>query len=346
MTSRYGLANLDELIEKALSEAEGFEFSKFSISSSIPRVLELEQEEKWDKEGLSNALSTKTELNRELVSKFSEKSGKKFTREEPDINILFDFTNNRVEISSSSVFIYGHYRKFSRELAQTKWPCYCKNGCEKCGGTKVKHLSIEDVFSEQFLREFDATDSKFHGAGREDIDALMLGEGRPFVLELISPKRRKLNLGFLGKKVNKSAKGKVEIFNLKYENSSIVERVKKARLEKSYRALVQTSAPFSEKDLSEIPTKLTLYQKTPKRVIHRRADLVRVRKILNLECKKISEDMLEIKMSTEAGTYVKEFISGDNGRTKPSLAEFLKTDAICKELDVINVRHPFISDYW
>ena len=32
---------------------------------------------------------------------------------------------------------------------------------------------------------FGATASKFHSAGREDIDVRMLGGGRPFVLELV-----------------------------------------------------------------------------------------------------------------------------------------------------------------
>ena len=34
----------------------------------------------------------------------------------------------------------------------------------------------------------------FHGMGREDIDALCLGEGRPFVLELSEPRIRDIDL--------------------------------------------------------------------------------------------------------------------------------------------------------
>ena len=45
--------------------------------------------------------------------------------------------------------------------------------------------------------------------------------------------------------------------------------------------------------------------------------------------------VFEIK--TESGTYIKELISGDNGRTKPSLSEILKQKAAVKKLVVKEV---------
>ncbi|HJJ55311.1 MAG TPA: hypothetical protein O0X50_04415 [Methanocorpusculum sp.] len=39
----------------------------------------------------------------------------------------------------------------------------------------------------------------------------------------------------------------------------------------------------------------------------------------------------------DSGLYIKELISGDNGRTSPSLAEILKSPARVTELDVIQV---------
>jgi len=39
----------------------------------------------------------------------------------------------------------------------------------------------------------------------------------------------------------------------------------------------------------------------------------------------------------DSGLYIKELISGDGGRTKPSLAGSLGVDAVVAELDVINV---------
>jgi tRNA pseudouridine synthase 10 len=46
---------------------------------------------------------------------------------------------------------------------------------------------------------------------------------------------------------------------------------------------------------------------------------------------------LELQVRTQAGLYVKELISGDGGRTRPSAAEVLGVPAACAELDVIAV---------
>ena len=72
----------------------------------------------------------------------------------------------------------------------------------------------------------------------------------------------------------------------------------------------------------------------------------RIRTVKEIHYKQLGPKSLELIMKTEAGTYVKEFISGDGGRTKPSVSEFLGVSAVCKELDVIKVKHDFLSDYW
>jgi tRNA pseudouridine synthase 10 len=43
---------------------------------------------------------------------------------------------------------------------------------------------------------------------------------------------------------------------------------------------------------------------------------------------------VELEVRTEAGLYVKELITGDAGRTSPSVAEVLGVPAECVELDV------------
>jgi len=50
--------------------------------------------------------------------------------------------------------------------------------------------------------------------------------------------------------------------------------------------------------------------------------------------------VLDIK--TQAGTYVKEFVHGDFGRTKPSLCDFLNIEVDIIALDVtgINLKWP------
>ncbi len=43
------------------------------------------------------------------------------------------------------------------------------------------------------------------------------------------------------------------------------------------------------------------------------------------------------EVRAESGTYIKELVSGDDGRTRPSLAEILGTPATCVALDVVKI---------
>ena len=82
-----------------------------------------------------------------------------------------------------------------------------------------------------------------------------------------------------------------------------------------------------------------LAQRTPDRVAHRRADLIRRREVVNVHepVVDIMEDNtteIEFTLRCESGTYVKETIHGDNGRTQPSVASLLKAKCEVLWLDV------------
>jgi len=78
-------------------------------------------------------------------------------------------------------------------------------------------------------------------------------------------------------------------------------------------------------------------QRTPIRVSHRRADKVRKRSVKKITVKKIDSKILELTIECEGGLYIKELISGDEGRTQPSVSSLLGTPARCVELDVLEV---------
>lgn len=82
-----------------------------------------------------------------------------------------------------------------------------------------------------------------------------------------------------------------------------------------------------------------LNQRTPKRVEHRRADLIRDREILWVEAEVIGEDTFNLTLETESGTYVKEFVSGDDGRCEPSFSQALGVQCRVETLDVIAINN-------
>jgi tRNA pseudouridine synthase 10 len=115
---------------------------------------------------------------------------------------------------------------------------------------------------------------------------------------------------------------------------------------KSYVALVQVTPPVNIDDLLQLSstTNIMLDQRTPTRV-PRRADMVRKKIIEWINIKPVlnetGQEMVEFfnaEMRTSAGTYVKEFIHGDDGRTIPSLRTLLGCEsARCVQLDVLAV---------
>ena len=78
-------------------------------------------------------------------------------------------------------------------------------------------------------------------------------------------------------------------------------------------------------------------------MLHRRRNLLRRRKVLDMECTLLHNSLAECIIKTEGGLYVKELISGDEGRTSPSLSEILGVGATCIELDVLGVEAPDIE---
>jgi len=86
----------------------------------------------------------------------------------------------------------------------------------------------------------------------------------------------------------------------------------------------------------------TLAQRTPERVAHRRADKIRKRKVMQTSEAKVGVGkdgtmFGEFSLRCESGTYVKETIHGDGGRTQPSVASLIGALCEVEWLDVADI---------
>lgn len=86
----------------------------------------------------------------------------------------------------------------------------------------------------------------------------------------------------------------------------------------------------------------TLAQRTPERVAHRRADKIRKRKVMQtsgakVEVGKDGRMYGEFSLRCESGTYVKETIHGDGGRTQPSVSSLIGALCTVEWLDVADI---------
>ena len=335
--------DLDQAIEDIISHiaAEKIQFSNFLIGSRVdPEILRKENyiHEKFD----LDVENIKKEINREIGKELSLRLDKEVEFDNPDLVMMMDFKTWEIETQIKPLFIESRYRKLIRGIPQTKWPCSkCKGrGCESCNYTGKMYLeTVEELISEDAIKLAKGDGAKFHGAGREDIDVRMLGSGRTFVLEVINPKEREIDLEKLKNSVNEHASGKVEISDMKFVHRDRRAEIKESSRDtyKIYRAIVELDSEVKDEILESLQSIRIINQRTPIRVSHRRADKIRTREIKNLKCRKIDSTRLELVIECEGGLYIKELISGDENRSKPSVSEILGTNAKCVQLDVLDV---------
>ncbi|MHC1585173.1 MAG: tRNA pseudouridine(54/55) synthase Pus10 [Candidatus Syntropharchaeia archaeon] len=333
---------IDEWVERALNELQKYEYDTFLVGTRVSGLISENEEIIWAESGTTWAEPLKSELNRRVGKKIAKRTGKEVDFVRPDVLVLLDLEKESVKVEPSSLFLYGRYRKLIRGIPQTRWPhrkCGGK-GCEECNFEGKQYPeSVEELIKNPVIEEFDAEDGVLHGCGREDIDARMLGSGRPFVFEVKKPKFRNIDLSYLEKKINKENKGKIEVSDLKYTNRDAVREIKAIKANKVYRFRIELEKEIEKEKIIECLGSLDLIeQRTPSRVAHRRADLTRKRRVLRAELLDFKGKEAVIELECEGGLYVKELVSGDSGRTKPNISEILGVEAEVKELDVVDVK--------
>jgi tRNA pseudouridine synthase 10 len=339
---------LGEAADAATQALQGWEAASILIGTKLaPEFVEREEQLRGQLQ-IETGEPLKADLNREIGKLVTERVGLPADFTSPDLVVVLHIPAFTAELQVNSLFIYGRYQKHLRGIPQTKWTCReCGGkGCPRCKGTgKMYPESVEELIAAPLLRVTKGTDVRFHGAGREDIDARMLGEGRPFVIEVMSPRHRTINLKTITNRINRLAEGKVAVAELRFANKELVKRLKasSSTSKKVYKAIVQVSTPVRREELlplESLPMPLEVKQRTPQRVLHRRADRLRRKRVFALQVTPQDEHTFELTIQCQGGLYVKEFVSGDEGRTIPSITEILGKPAVCQQLDVLNVAVP------
>lgn len=246
--------------------------------------------------------------------------------------------------------VIGRYQKLQRGISNSIWVI---------DGVRKAEESIEEAIAlpAHSLFRTDGTfevligvnkelvEHKFASAGREDADVLMLGQGRPFYLELVNPRTLQptpSEIAQLQSEINAKHQGKVAVSDLQMVSRSDTKVLKDSASskQKSYRCLVRLSTPVPAEKLASVEqsTPIDIQQRNPTRV-PRRSDLVRQKTVLNLQLRQQDDEhLVMVDLTTSAGTYVKEFVHGDDGRTLPNLAELLGvSQAQVEWLDVTQV---------
>ena len=196
---------LNNLTEKSLDAIEGYEFTTFLVGIEVPVKVEEREDEFKAVFNLGYSESIKHEFGRLFGKALAERTGKEVDYLIPDLVVVINPFRETVRLQVNPLFVGGRYRKLVRDIPQSKWFCStCRGrGCEKCGGTgKMYPESVEELTSKPLLDATEGQKTSFHASGREDIDARMLGTGRPFVIEVSEPKKRSIDLKEIEAKIN------------------------------------------------------------------------------------------------------------------------------------------------
>ncbi|MFW9953753.1 MAG: tRNA pseudouridine(54/55) synthase Pus10 [Candidatus Thorarchaeota archaeon] len=343
---------IPSIVQRVQERAQNIEFATFLVGTEPDLVLAEREDELRGQMGLADGEALKSDFNRELGKQIEKALKKEVDFQRPDIVVFYKMAEDKVQIRINPVFIYGRYRKLVRGIPQSRWDCSeCKGkGCDACGGTGRKYPeSVSEFIGTPSQKELQGTKFKVHAAGREDIDVLMLGTGRPFVVEISRPNARNPDLEHLTSVINQFAEGKVEVSDLRITTRRHFQVLKNeaSENEKEYHAIIQVEREPEDAELEEAVKSLSntiIEQRTPNRVAHRRSDLIRKKRVLEVRLIKVDKTTLEGFFKVQGGTYVKELVSGDEGRTTPSLSEVLGIACVCMRLDVTAI-HSLQTDH-
>ena len=341
----------NEIAERISEELREYEFKNFVVGARIPSDVREREDLIRSEFEIDTGEDIKGDVTREIGRILLRKFDATVEYHNPEIVVLVDIFSNDYLIQVNPLFIKGFYRKLVRNLPQTPWYCrYCwGKGCEYCNYTGREYPeSVSEFIGNPAIEFFEALDYKFHGAGREDVDATVIGTGRPFVLELKHPRKRYLDLKELEKLINEKAEGKVEVSGLEYSSRKELRLLKSLSpmASKTYEAIVEFDGEVDEESLKEVEEKfkdIVIEQRTPRRVLKRRADKIRQKRLYYVEAEKLDEKLVKFRIKTQGGLYVKELIDGDEGRTKPNIAEFLGRKPLKIDLSVIEVETPTLG---
>lgn len=246
-------------------------------------------------------------------------------------------TLEKISYTGPTLFLAGRYNKISRELSQTPWVIEGKRKMENC---------VQEIMTCVVAPYFRVPEESliFSSSGREDVDVRCLGEGRPFVLEIPNAVKDYLEesaAADMEAAIDKSKKVSVKDLQLVDREELVHIKHGEENKQKYYRALCVLEQPVTLGVLQalNIEQEFVIDQWTPLRVLHRRALLSRPRTIHSVKAYacKTNDRALIVDVVTQAGTYVKELVHSDFGRTKPSFKSIIGQPIDIHALDVMAI---------
>ncbi len=324
---------VDEVSERIAGALKEYDAETFLIGVRLDGDVRSKEQALIVGYGLRYAESIASELKRE-IGKRVQARGFRVDFENPDVAVLVEYPSGALSFTINPVLIYGRYFKTGRRISQSSWITRT--------GVKRYPFSVQDAYI-PLLELYEGVEIVIHAAGREDVDVRMLGSGRPIVVEVKEPRRRRVDVSLATRIVNEKWEGLFETQLEARVKRSFVRVVVKGeegeeRHSKVYRALVYVPEGVGDEELRRLEEFFqgrVVRQRTPRRVRHRRADVIRERRVYSVKTRRLSDTRFIALIHAEGGLYIKELVSGED--TWPGFPDALGKQSYCTELDVLYV---------
>ena len=315
--------NLDHFLKLMLDSSFDYKFRTFSIGTIIkPSIVDRDDALKSEFK-LRGIDGIKSDITKELVKLFSKKTKKITNYIDPDIIFTVNLKEPSCNLRSKPIVISGRYTKSKRGYSQKQKSCdNCSGkGCRTCNFHGISEFnSVEGVISKLIFKKFGGTTTKFTWIGGEDKSSLVLGSGRPFIVKLQNPLKRKI-------KLSDYASDFISIFNLK-----IIDDSPKTPLKFSSLATVKisTDSKFDAENLKKLKN-----LKNSPIIVSEKSGKSYEKKIFDINYTKTSDQIILVKIRVEGGLPIKRFVIGND--VTPNISETIGTHCIPEEFDFLEI---------
>jgi len=317
---------LDSIAGAATREARPVEFETFGIGLSLPAGVQEREDELRSTLRLKGGQTVKAHVSAILSEKISHQLKRRVSKTSPDLIILIDVAESKVFLQSRSLFFYGRYTKPTgvaqrRELCKNCWGKGC-DACERTGYDQTP--SVEEKVGKKLVGLTGARGAKFTWIGSEDVESIVGGDGRPFVVELKSPRTRKVPRRILAG----GKGGRVVVTHGRVLPS-------KPTMLPTFRFVTLITATAGRKvNRDELAGLAKAFK--GRSVVFDRQNAKPVSKTVYRVRGSSRGRRLRLEAELDGGLPVKRLVNGD--LVSPSVAEVLKTDVRCDKFDVCRVR--------
>ena len=315
--------NLDHFLKLMLDSSFDYKFRTFSIGTIIkPSIVDRDDALKSEFK-LRGIDGIKSDITKELVKLFSKKTKKITNYIDPEIIFTVNLKEPSCNLYSKPIVISGRYTKSKRGYSQKQKSCdNCSGkGCRTCNFHGISEFnSVEGVISKLIFKKFGGTTTKFTWIGGEDKSSLVLGSGRPFIVKLQNPLKRKI-------KLSDYASDFISIFNLK-----IIDDSPKTPLKFSSLATIKisTDSKFDAENLKKLKN-----LKNSPIIVSEKSGKSYEKKIFDINYTKTSDQIILVKIRVEGGLPIKRFVIGND--VTPNISETIGTHCIPEEFDFLEI---------